>query len=187
MNINWIFSDTLFLDPGIDVKTIKEVGSIWGSWQTWRAYQTDNVICNNFQKAGELVKRSLQDRCNFYIPNEHYLKLNRPERVMPYEGSFIHDIDHQEEIVAMHLASSLSDIVLMLGFDFSEPVKHADKLQEHRAHNYRHLVKQVVKNNTSTQWVLVDHEKPIMQDWKDLNNLTTDSLANVLQLAKTMV
>jgi len=186
MNISWIFSDTLFLEPEVDLKIIKDVGSIWGSWRTWRAYQTDNVVCHDFQKADELIRRSLQTRCNFYVPNDHYLKLERPAGVMIYEGNFVHDVDHQEEIVAMHLAASVSDIVLLLGFEFGEPTTQSDKLQEHRAHNYRHLCKQAIKSNANTQWVLVDHNREIMKDWKDLGNLTKDSLSNVLTLINTM-
>lgn len=184
MNVNWILSDRAFLDPGIDIASLKEIGSVWGSWRTWRAYQTDNVICHDFQKGHDLIKRCLQNYCNLYLPNENYIKLNKPSNVKIYEGDFVHDVESQEEIVVLHLAASVSDIVLMLGFDFGEPVALPDRLQEHRAHNYRHLVKQAIKNHSNTQWVLVDHEHSIMKDWKDLSNLTTDTLSNVLALLK---
>ena len=181
MNISWVFSDKVVLDPLVDLERIKAIGPSWGSWRTWRSCQTDNVICHNLTKATELLKRNFQDSCNFYIPNESYTVLNRPERVNLYEGSFIDEFQ-PEEIVAMHLASGTSDIVLLVGFDLTEKAKLADKLQEHRAHVYRTLVKHVVEDNPEVQWVLVDHPDPVMKMLSKLPNLTSDSLKNCLEL-----
>ena len=180
MNINWILSDRVMLDPTIDIDQLKQIGSFWGGWQTWRAYQTDNVICHTMSKASELIKRNFQLSCNFYIPNSVYLDLDRPDGVRLYEGTFKHDVDNHEEIVAMHLVADQSDLVLLLGFDFTEPNKHADKLLEHKAHNYRSLTRQIILDNVNTQWVAVDHPGEFRKDLRDLDNLTQDSLANVI-------
>jgi hypothetical protein len=123
MKISWVLSDRVELDPTVDIDKLKNIGAFWGSWRTWRAYQTDNVLCNDFNKADELLKRAFHAVCNLYIPNTHYATLNRPTGVKLYEGKFLHDVDHQEEIVALHLAASVTDIVLLLGFDFSEQEK----------------------------------------------------------------
>lgn len=183
MNINWVVSDTATIDPTLDIAELKRIGALWGSWRTWRAFHTDNVICYDQQKANELIQRNFQHNCNFYISNSVYISLDRPDGVRLYEGAFVHDIDHQDQIVALHLAASQSDIVLLLGFDFTEPVKIEDRLLEHRAHHYRSLAKQVIKDNTQTQWVLVDHPGEIMKSWSMLDNITCDTLSNVLTLA----
>lgn len=180
MNINWVLANPTTLGPEVDIKQLKNIGSLWGGWRTWRGCQTDNVICNDMAKAAELLKRRFQDLCNFYIPNSIYQTLNRPNNVKLYEGAFVHDVDHQEEIVSMHLAAGSSDIVLLLGFDWSEPDTNPDKLLEHRARNYRGMIHQAIADNSHVQWVLVDHPSPIMKDLASLENLSTDIMENVL-------
>lgn len=182
MNINWVVADSYVLDPTVDLAQLKNFGSFWGGWRTWRSCNTDNVICNDMSKADELIKRNFHLHCNFYIANSMYTSLNRPQGVRLYEGDFIHDLDHQEEIVAMHLASSVSDIVLLLGFDFSQKPKLPDRLEEHRAHNYRSLVKQAIKDNPTVQWVAVDHAGEFRKDLLELENLTVDTLDSVIGL-----
>lgn len=181
MNIAWVLSDQVFLDTTLDIQALKNLGSIWGSWQTWRAYQTDNVICYNFKKSQELIQRNFQNLCNFYISNSSYVALNRPAGVKLFEGQFDHDVDHHEDIVALHLASSQNDIVLLLGFDLSEQEKLQDKLQEHRANNYRNLVDHAIKNNQQVQWVVVDHANTLRKSLQNLSNLTQDTLENILK------
>lgn len=180
MKISWIISDQLSLDPTVDLARIKEIGPIWGSWRTWRACQTDNVICNDVQKATELVKRAFHSVCNFYIPSSAYAVLERPPGVKIYEGEFKHDVDNQEEIVAMHLAAMDSEIVLLLGFDFGAREPLSDKLQEHRARNYEGLTRQVMVANPLIQWVAVDHPAAFRKDLAKVENLTQDSLDNVI-------
>ena len=184
MNINWVVANTAQLDPTVNLDQFKEIGSIWGGWQSWRNCQTDNVICHSATKAQQLIENKFPTLCNFYIPNSVYTSLGRPEGVQLYEGAFVHDIDGQEEIVALHLAASRSDIVLLLGFDFTEPIKIEDRLLEHRAHHYRSLVKQVINDNIQTQWVLVDHEGDVHPELADFENLTKDTLDNVIELLR---
>ena len=182
MNIAWVLADSATFDPDIEIERLKKIGSFWGSWRTWRGCQTDNVICNDYAKVTDLLKRNFQQKCNFYLPKQYYQSLNRPDRVRLYEGTFVHDVDNQDEIVAMHLAASNNDIVLLLGFDLSEPNTNTDKLLEHRARNYRGLVRQVIKDNSHVQWVLVDHAGSIMKDLTDLENLVIDNMKSVLSL-----
>jgi hypothetical protein len=182
MNISWVLSDLVLLDPTQDVADLKRIGTFWGSWRTWRACQTDNVLCHDLAKAAELLKRNFQTTCNFYIPNSIYTSLDRPAGVKLYEGAFVHDVDRQEEIVCMHLAASVSDIVLLYGFDFSEVAKLPDKLDEHRAYNYRNLTQQVVISNPQVQWVVIDHDLEFRSKFQSLTNVTRDSLSNVLQM-----
>ena len=182
MNISWVLADTAVLDPTQELEPLKHVGAFWGSWRTWRAYQTDNVICHDLAKADELLKRAFQAACNFYIPNSAYVALNRPLGVQIYEGDFVHDVVCREEIVAMHLASSTSDIVLLVGFDFTEKDKNPDRLQEHQAQHHRGLALQVIRDNPNTQWVLIDHPGDLHPVLRDLPNLTQDTIDGVLGL-----
>ncbi len=182
MNTNWVVADGYVLDPTVDLTQLKNFGSFWGSWKTWRACGTDNVVCHNMSKADELIKRNFHLNCNFYIANSVYASLDRPQGVRLYEGNFVHDLDRQEDIIALHLAASVSDIVLLLGFDFTEQPKLADRLQEHRAHNYRSLIKQAIKDNGAVQWVAVDHTGEFRKDMLELENFTVDSLENVIEL-----
>ena len=172
MNISWVLADGIDLDPTQELEPLKQAGPFWGSWRTWRAYQTDNVICHNQDRADELLKRAFQAACNFYIPNSVYVALNQPLGVQVYEGDFVHEVEHQEEIVAMHLAASRSDIVLLLGFDWSQ------LSQQH----YVGLVSQAIRDNAEIQWVLVDHPGTVHPAMANLPNLTQDTMSNVLEL-----
>jgi hypothetical protein len=185
MNIAWVLADLTTFGPEIDINELKNIGSFWGSWSTWRGCATDNVICNDLDKGDALLKRKFQEECNFYIPNSNYQTLGRPTGVKLYEGAFVHDVDHQDEIVAMHLAAAFNDIVLLVGFDLSEPTVNPDRLLEHRAQNYRGLIRQAIASNTHCQWVLVDHPNPVMKDLANLENLSTDSMSAVLSLSNS--
>lgn len=181
MNISWVLTDSIVLDPTIDLKLMKDTGPLWGSWKTWRSCQTDNVICHDMGKGRELIQREFHKTCNFYIPNGNFATLERPDNVLLYEGAFLDDYQ-PEEIVAMHLAASQSDIVLLLGFDLTEKEKSSDKLIEHRRHVYQTLVKHCIENNPEVQWVLVDHPEPVMKLLEKITNLTSDTMENCLGL-----
>lgn len=184
MNIAWCLADQVQLDPTLDVTQLKEIGPIWGSWQTWRGCATDNVICHDAAQAKNLVKRNFQTQCNFYVHNDTYQFLDRVPDIKLYQGQFPEQLDHPDEIIAMHLSASQNNIVLLLGFDWGpwEPIQ--DRLLEHRAHVTRSLVYHTLNNNSNVQWVLVDHG-PIMKELKNLDNLTQDTLPNVMNLLKS--
>ena len=182
MNINWVLADQIILDPTVDLDQMKELGSIWGSWRTWRACLTDNVVCHNTKKAHELIQRNFHANCNFYIQNSTYQTLGKPDNVNIFEGQFIEDVEQADEIISMHLASTVSDIILLLGFDWQEQTKHTDKLIEHKARVYRTLVDHAIKDNPQVQWVLVDHDAELRPELAKLENLTKDSMENILKL-----
>ena len=183
MNISWVIADAAELDPTQNIDALKKLGPIWGSWRTWRAYQTDNVICHNPVKADELIKRKFQERCNFYITNSVNVLLGRPPGVRLYAGDFVHDVIRQEEIVALHLAATTSDIVLLLGWDLTKLKTNLDKLESNQAQHHRNLFHQAVKDYGQTQWVVVDHPAPLAPSLLVLENLVTDKMDAVLALA----
>ena len=181
MNISWVLADSVILDPTQDIASLKDIGALWGSWCTWRACQTDNVICHGQAKAAELIKREFQTHCNFYIPNSVYSSIGQPPGVRLYEGEFVHDIIRQEEIVAIHLAATTSDIILLLGFDLAELPPELDRLKTHQALHHRNLIRQAIKDYAHVQWVVVDHPNKLGKDLLGLENLTQDTLDNVLK------
>lgn len=180
MNINWVISDSIAADPTLDFDRFKDLGSLWGSWRTWRTCGTDNVICHELADAQNLIQRDFHKQCNFYIPNSNYVALDRPVGVKLYEGNFQHDVDHREEIISMHLASSSCDIVLLLGFDFQELPKNPDRLVEHRAHNYWGLAYQIIKDTPSVQWLAINHPGKVRAEIAKLENFSQDKLNNIL-------
>lgn len=185
MNINWVLADSVILDPTQDIDALKNIGALWGSWCTWRAYQTDNVICHSQAKATELVKREFQKHCNFYIPNSVYSGIGCPSGVRLYEGDFVHDVVRQEEIVAIHLAASTSDIVLLLGFDLTKFSPNSDRLKANQAQHHRNHIRQAILDYQQVQWVVIDHPMELSKDLTELSNLTTDSLDNVIGMFST--
>lgn len=180
MNINWVISETIAADPMMDFNRLKDIGSLWGSWRTWRACATDNVICHELSDAQNLIQRDFHKQCNFYIPNSNYIALDRPIGVKLYEGNFQHDVDHREEIIAMHLASSTCDIVLLLGFDFQELPPNPDRLIEHRNHNYWSLAYQIIKDTPRVQWLCINHPGKVRKEIANLENFSQDKLSNIL-------
>jgi hypothetical protein len=177
MNINWVLADDIILDPTVQIQRLKDIGSLWGSWRTWRACSTDNVVCHQAAKAQELIDKNFHTFCNFYIPNSLYIILDAPPAVQVYEGNFVHKIDRQDELVAMHLAANSSDIVLLLGFDWSTP--------DPSLVDYQGLVEATIVNYPNTQWVVVDQPDSLRPELSKLDNLTTDTMANVLKLMAT--
>ena len=180
MNITWALADAAQLDPSIDLVKLKNVGPIWGGWRTWRAWTTDNDVCHDIDQARNLVSKNFHTRCNMYVPAPAYQELDRPTGVQLYQGDFHQLVDHPDDIVSMHLASSTSDIVLLVGFDLQPRDLGADKLAIHKWHNYKQYVLHLIKDNPTVQWVILDHSDQIEKMFKDLPNLLFDKLDNVL-------
>ena len=181
MKISWVIATDYRMDPMTDIGKLKSVGSIWGSWQTWRSCSTDNVICHQQRKCRELLDRAFQAVCNFYIPRSLYETLARPVGIKMYDGEFEHELDHVEDIVAMHLAAEDSDIVLLLGFDLVMPKNITDRFEQHKLVNRHGLIRGIIAGKERTQWVAVDTEN-LDKNYQMLTNLTCDNLENVLQL-----
>jgi len=177
-----VLSDDAELDPTQSIDALKRVGPLWGSWRGWRAYQTDNVICHSQSKAAELIKREFQQRCNFYIPNAVYASLGMPAGVRVYAGEFVHDVVRQEEIVALHLAATTSDVVLLLGWDLTELASDPDRLRASQARHHRNLMSQAIQDYAQVQWVAIDHAGTIDSKLTSLPNFTQDSMATALSL-----
>ena len=185
MKITWVLANTVVLDPMLDTVTLKNIGPCWGSWRTWRAAQTDNVICHDQTRAKELLDKEFHRQCNLFLHQSTHESLLKPGGTQVYGGDFVEPTEREEEIIAMHLASSQSDIVLLLGFDFGPQPAYADPALQRRAENYRLYVQHIIKDNDQVQWVLVDHDAKLMPEVENLPNLTVDSLANIIKMLNT--
>lgn len=181
MRINWVFADGYKLNPSAEIEQIKNIGATWGSWTTWHTCRTDNVICHSLSKAQELVSYGLHSQCNFYVPQQHYKELGNPSRVNQYHGNFEHDVDHAEDIVALHFVSSISDLVLLAGFDFGKITDTVDKSSQTKIQNYHGLIRAVIGSNT-TEWIAMDQTTDLAPIYQNLPNFTCDTMKNVLQL-----
>ena len=179
MKINWVLSDSVVIDPTLDIDQLKNIGPFWGGWQTWRSYATDNVVCYDNSQARILVNSNFHTRCNLHLPSASYLDLGRPAGVKLYQGEFNQLLDNPDDIVSMHLAASAGDIVLLLGFNLTEP-DTTDKLQLHKWHNYKNYFRQIINDSTNVQWVLLDQTHKIDKELKKVSNLQFDTLKNVL-------
>ena len=170
MNIQWVLADTALLDPTVNLDALKDIGAFWGSWTTWRAYNTDNVVCYNHSKAKELVTNKFNQACNLYIPQAVYEELNKPQQVRAFGSDFAHPVDHPDEIVSLFLAASTADIVLLLGFDWSNIEGH-----------YFGYVLQALNSYPDVQFVLIDSPKSTAKI-AELDNVMQDTMQNVLEM-----
>ena len=182
MRINWVVADSTVLPPDVDVNVLKDIAAIWGGWRTWRGCSTDNVVCDDAGKARELLKRKMNEMCNMYVPSSIYAELDRPRGVHLYEGSFTFEINNKDELISIHLVSGQSDVVLLVGFDWTERPKSADRLTAHRATNYQRFVRDAISSNPDVQWVLVDHEGEVTPELSQYENLSCSSLEEVIEL-----
>jgi hypothetical protein len=182
MRINWVFASEYQIDPTVDISQIKHIGATWGGWKSWRSCQTDNVICDDPAKGRELLKRAFQAVCNFHVPRRYYQDFGRPVGTKLYDGQFAEQVDDIEDIIALHLVSSTSDIVLLAGFDLRQPTPTNDRFEQHKIQNRLGLIRSVIQNNPEIQWVLVDHPGELDKGFRDIANLTCDQFQNVVQL-----
>jgi hypothetical protein len=182
MNINLVLANNFVLDKNTHPDQLKRIGSLWGGWRTCDICATDNVICHSGTKAAELIDQGFNLSCNFYIPNSVFMSLDKPDKVFNYGGTFAHEVVEQDEIVAMHLAAGHSDIVLLLGFDWSKKPLPTDPDQLLLRHNYLNLVQSAISTNFKVQWVLCDHPGEPVPEIVSLSNFTQDRLANVFTI-----
>ena len=182
MRVHWAVAAGYAIDPGLDLEQLKSVGPIWGSWKTWRSCGTDNVICHDRTKARELLDRAFHAVCNLYVPRAHYEFLQRPLGVKLYEGDFQQEMDEIEDVIAMDLAASSADLVLLLGFDLGIIVKTDDAMTNHRSTNRHGLIRSRIASSPEVQWVAIDLPSQLDKSYSNLTNLTCDKMESVLKL-----
>jgi hypothetical protein len=180
MKIRWVLSEETPSDL-IDPEVINSVGESWGHWGVRNHYALDNCICVD-DYAENLVSSNLQSVCNLYIPRQNYEQLGRPDNVSAFDGTFGNSsISNKADIVALNFVSD-SDIVLLVGFNFS-PVLNTDEkaLQESRL-AYYFDVRAIMQSHPDTQFVLIENKHKLASWALDLNNLSEDTVDSVTNL-----
>ena len=131
-------------------------------------------------RSADLLARNFHQQCNLYLPNSAYQFLNRPRGVQLYEGNLQHDLDHPDDIVALNLAATVNDIVMLLGFDLRDPKLPEDRLLRHRMNNRFYLIKAAVENNPNVQWLAIDTPQLVSDTFTNLPNFDQDLLSTIL-------
>ena len=183
MNVSWVIASGYIIDPVITSSTLKQVGPLWGSWTTLKTCNTDNVVCNDKEKAIELVQAGVNTSANFLTHKDYEFAFafTDNKNVRYYGGYFADSVYNIEDIIAMHLVAANSDVVLLLGFNFGRIAAQQNqdlKSQLHRAG----LMHSVIAQNPDVQWVAVDHSAILDPSYQTLSNFTCDTIENVLNL-----
>lgn len=181
MRINWVFGSQWNPDPVVNLDSLLDIAPSWGSWKTWRACGTNNVICHDAAQAGRLLDRKFQTQCNLYLAQQHYQELGRPSGVQLYDGNYTEYITDLEDIIALHLTGARSELVLVTGISLAT-VATTDRLELVYQRNRMGLISAVIKNHPRVQWIMVDHSEPLDRAFLAFDNITCDKLQNVLNL-----
>jgi hypothetical protein len=183
MKICWIISEHS-KKKVTESSALKDVAPTWGSCSIYDTYEVDNIVCNDLKIAEQLTRRNVQSSSNFYLSADNHKTLGNPSGVNIYQGGFADtNINNKDDIVALNLVMQQYDIVLLLGFSFAKP-KSKDDLAKHKQEAYLHNIRTIIKENPEKQFVLVNYKGKLSKDFNELENLTRDSLSNVLEVAQ---
>jgi len=181
MRISWVISEDI-TDNALDMKVVKETSSSWGSWKVWKKYKVDNCVCTDTSEATKLIQRAFHAVCNFYMMQESFTKVGSPVGVKLFDGKFKSDyIDNKDDIVALNIAAPGHDIVLLSGFNLS-PMMEDDEVKNVSREEYYYNIKELIKSNSTTQFVFVDYKHEISQWIRELDNVTFDTISSVKSL-----
>lgn len=184
MKIGWIISEQISKKKLIDVDTLKDVAPTWGSCSIYNDYNIDNIICNDIKQAERLIQHNVQDSVNFYMPLENFSSLGNPPNIKTFQGAFNDtNINFKDDIVTLNVVSNIYDIILLLGFKFTKPKAKADKLDQHKQLAYLYNIKTIIEDNSDKQFVLVNYKGKLSNEFNSIENVSRDSLTNVLELA----
>jgi hypothetical protein len=161
MKLAWVISETLQLPPKYHSTMLHDLAPIWGSWRVWRSYQCDNCVCGDQLESQYCIENQYNQYCNLYVPDT--IDVKEPN-IFRYGSQGQLPTANRNDIIAMHLAGSRCDLVLLLGFQY----------KVHKA-----IIDGVVSNNPDTQWVLVTD---VQETIDNRENFTCDKLDNVLKL-----
>ena len=183
MKIGWALSKQIAKNV-IGIDELKNVAPTWGSCSIYNDYNVDNIICNNIRQSEKLIKHNVQNNVNFYMPQENFNTLGKPPNIKVLQGTFNDpNINYKDDIVTLNVVTNMYDIILLLGFKFTKP-KATDKLKQHKQLAYLHNIKTIIETNKDKQFVLVNYKGKLSKDFDSIENLSRDSLENVLELAQ---
>jgi hypothetical protein len=134
-------------------------------------------VCADAEKSRELLTTKFYQNCNLYLPDSLRGESQWPREVRVFAGEFPVDVERKSEAISLHIAGSISDIVLLYGWRLDSETWAS------RGEFYRGFVRHTLENS-SVQWVIVDHATEIVSEISELENVSTDSLSSVVQLMK---
>jgi hypothetical protein len=182
MKIGWALSEQIGKKVA-EIGTLQDVAPTWGSCSIYNDYSVDNVICNDIKQAERLIQHNVQDSVNFYMPQKDCSTLGNPANIKTFQGAFDDpNINFKDDIVTLNVVTATYDIILLLGFKFTKPKAKAEQLDKHKQLAYLHNIKTIIKDNEDKQFVLVNFKGKLSKDFDSIENLSRDSLANVLEL-----
>jgi len=186
VKIGWALSEQIGKKV-VDVNTLKEVAPTWGSCSIYNVYNVDNLICNDIKQAERLIKHNVPNDVNFYMPFEDYNTLGKPMNIKTFQGTFKDpNVNFKDDIVTMNIVSNMYDIILLLGFKFTKPKPKAEQLDKHRQLAYLYNIKTIIETNGDKQFVLVNYRGKLSNEFNSIENLSRDSLSNVLELVHSL-
>ena len=186
MKIGWALSEQIGKKV-VDVDTLKDVAPTWGSCSMYNNYNVDNIICNDIKQAERLIQHNTQNEVNFYMPQEDFSTLGNPSNIKTFQGEFNDsNINFKDDIIAMNVVTATYDIILMLGFKFTKPKAKAEQLEQHKQLAYLYNIKTIIEDNEDKQFVLVNYKGKLSKDFDSIDNLSRDSLSNVLELVQSL-
>lgn len=177
MRISILFANNARIDPLIDIESLRETGLTWGVWSQWHQCYPHRVLCHDATVAQRLIAGRFNNRCDLYIPETVFRALRSPPGVKSYGGEFLHEIPNPEEIVAMHLAAVESDIVVLVGYDWTLP-DTSDSVQTYIAENRLSVIQEAIDLTPDVQWIIADADVPEML--KQFENVDHDTLENII-------
>lgn len=104
-----------------------------------------------------------------------------------FDGDFNMPVDGIEDIIAMHLAQQVSDVVLLFGVQLFLPQQIDDPEKKRKTLNRHGLIYNLIRSDPETQWVSVDATTPIDKKYQDLPNFGSDTLDNVSELVENLL
>jgi len=186
VKIGWALSEQIGKKV-TDIDALKDVAPTWGSCSIYSDYQVDNIICNDIKQAERLIQHNIQNGVNFYIPQDNFSTLGNPPNIKTFQGSFADEtINFKDDIVTMNVVTCTYDIVLLLGFKFTKPKAKAEQMDKHKQLAYLHNIKTIITENEDKQFVLVNYKGKLSNDFESIENLSRDSLTNVLELVQSL-
>ena len=186
MEVCWLVQKDYDPESTVSVDRMKDVASIWGSWQSHRQCQSDNCVVDDYKNATTLLKRNFKLETNLWTHEDNFVGLGRPEALSLHKIGIDKDLQDRDDLVAMALTGARYDLVIALGFDLSFNTALTDKLEIHEHKRYLSAVANIIKGFTTTQFVFIDLPQEATQNFTKLENFSCDNIQNVLELVSEL-
>lgn len=177
MKIAVVFANQTWVDPLIDLGKLRQVGTIWSAWNQWHQLLPHHTICHDMTRAKELIAGNFHHRTELFVPETVFNALNKPRGIKSYGGEFLHEIDQPEELIAMFLAASAADIVVLVGYDW-KPSDSNDALVTYAAENRMRVIRDAIKDSPNVQWIIAAEAVP--EQLKEFENVDHDTIENII-------